>query len=175
MFRKIIFGALTASTVLLVSCSGKSKTSDNDSTPPAVFHADYDIAMITKSLADAINVGEVLDSADYNFIGILTDGTGRPLYTTPAGHPGRWRIEVQDSATVRLKNLDTGDLMVEDLRNYLVEALNLSPDEQYEGHNFKNRRQTIYSIPNGYLSFTEIADTTANDSIPRYLSIILQR
>lgn len=161
--------------LILMSCSGNGKKGGNDSTPPAVFHADYDIAMIVSSLADAINVGECLDTADYNFTGVLTDGTGRPLYSTLAGHPGRWRIEVTDTSSARIRNLEIGDLMVDDLREYLVSALHLEEAREYVGRDFKDRRQMIYSIPNGYLLFTEQRDTTAADSAARYVSIIIRR
>lgn len=175
MFRKITAGFAATSLVLLASCSGSGKHKGDDSTPPAVFHADYDIAMVARSLADAINVGEPLDSTDYNFTGVLTDGTGKPLYSTITGHPGKWKIEVSDSVTARISNTETGDLMVDDLREYLVSSLNLEDAREYVGRDFKERRQSIYSIPNGYLLFTVTRDTTTVDSVPRYVSIIIRK
>lgn len=175
MFRKINTGLMAVSLAVLASCSGGNKNTGEDSTPEAVFHADYDIAMIVSSLADAIKVGEQLDSADYNFTGVLTDGTGRALYTTPAGHPGKWHIEVTDTVTAKIRNIETGDLMVDDLREYLVSALHLEEAREYVGRDFKDRKQMIYSIPNGYLLFTETRDTTSVDTTARHVSIIIRK
>lgn len=173
--KSLIGVSLIFAVAALPSCSGRGGRGGNDSTPPAVFHADYDIAMVVRSLADAINVGENLDTADYNFTGVLTDGEGKPLYTTQSGTPGSWRIEVTDSATAVIKNREIGDLMVEDLRTYLISALNLENAREYTGHDFKARRQTIYQIPNGYLTFVVTCDTTTSDSVPRYISIVMKR
>ena len=72
--------------MLMTSCgagSHDSKGGTDSAYPDAEeeFHADNDIAMTVRSVADAIRVGETLDSVGYNFEGVLTDGIGRPLYT----------------------------------------------------------------------------------------------
>lgn len=56
-----------------------------------MFHADNDIAMTVRSLVDAVRVGETLLPADYDFVGVLTDGQGTPLYTDVDGAPGSGR------------------------------------------------------------------------------------
>lgn len=111
------------------SCAGDRKTAHvavEAVQEEAPFHADNDIAMTVRSLVDAIRVGEVLDSAFYNFSGILTDGQGTPLYTDDEGGPGEWSVRVTDDKEALIRNLKVGDLMAADLRNYIVGALNLN-------------------------------------------------
>ncbi len=74
--------------------SDVSNTEDSEATE--YFHADNDIAMTVRSLADAIKVGEPLDSTEYDFNGVLTDGQGAPLYTDVQGSPGTWIVDVLD-------------------------------------------------------------------------------
>ena len=116
---------------LFAGCSsGNSKAYDTASSVSAEeeYHADNDIAMNLRSLIDAINVGESLDSADYNFTGILTDGSGRPLYTDVQGTPGAWQIKVLSDNTAVISNLYLGDLLADDLVQYLLTSLDI-PDE----------------------------------------------
>lgn len=89
--------------VLINACSHTADNQDkgNVASPPAIivnedFHADNDIAMTVRSLADAIKVGEPLDSTEYDFEGVLTDGQGTPLYTDVQGAPGVWVVDVLD-------------------------------------------------------------------------------
>ena len=114
--------------IVLVSCGNKAAGIGNESVMPedTPFHADNDIAMTVCSLVDAVRVGESLDSADYDFEGILTDGQGTPLYTDIEGNPGEWRVRVVGAEEARISNLHFGDLMTEDLRNYILGALTLN-------------------------------------------------
>lgn len=95
--KKVLNISLFGVVLLLPGCGGSSAGKEDSAVvcePVEDFHADNDIAMTVRSLADAIRVGEPLDTADYNFEGILTDGTGRPLYTNIQGLPGGWDIDV---------------------------------------------------------------------------------
>ncbi len=114
--------------ILLVSCGNKAAniSYEPESSDANQFHADNDIAMTVCSLVDALRVGERLDSTDYNFDGILTDGQGTPLYTDVEGNPGEWKVRVENSEEARISNLYLGDLMTEDLRNYILGALGLN-------------------------------------------------
>lgn len=85
-----------------------------------------DIAMLSRSLVDALNMGEKLDSASYSFYGILTDGGGRVLYTDTEGHAGTWRVEVESPGSVVVRNLNAGNLLAEDLRVYVAQAVGLT-------------------------------------------------
>lgn len=92
------------------------------------YAADNDIGMTVRSVANTINIGEKLDSTDYNFEGVLTDGVGMPLFTDFTGMPGQWEIEVVDSATLRIRNVDAGDLQPFRLMEYIT--ANLSEQAQ---------------------------------------------
>ena len=114
--------------IVLVSCANRTAAVGAELSNPeeSQFHADNDIAMTVCSLVDAVRVGEKLDSADYGFKGILTDGQGTPLYTDIEGNPGEWTVKVITDEEARISNLHLGDLMTEDLRAYILEALNLN-------------------------------------------------
>lgn len=94
------------------------------------YHADNDIAMTVRSMADAINVGEPLDSLDYNFSGVLTDGMGSPLFVDYEGLPGQWEVDVLGPREVRIRNIGVGDLFPDSLVEYLAQTL--SADEREE-------------------------------------------
>lgn len=94
--------------------------------------APSDIGMTVRSVVDAINVGEPIDSTDYNFAGVLTDGTGMPLFTDYDGLPGEWRVDVVNAREVRIRTLGTGDLLPESLVRYLARTLHESPDSDNE-------------------------------------------
>lgn len=113
--------------IMLVACGNKTSIVglDHEQHEETPFHADNDIAMTVSSLVDAVRVGEPLDSADYNFHGILTDGQGTPLYTDIEGNPGEWAVMVISDDEARISNLQLGDLLTEDLRNYIAGSLNL--------------------------------------------------
>lgn len=128
------------------SCSSSSKEDDSRdsviSQPPVsvddydieteAFTAENDIAMTVRSVADAINVGERIDSVEYTFKGVLTDGSGMPLFTDTEGFPGEWEVEVLSPSVVRIRNVNTGDLMPGDLVEYLSAALQLDDDDSLQ-------------------------------------------
>lgn len=110
----------------LAACSGSGKKSSEDSAALADYHADNDIAMTIRSVMDAISVDQQLDSAEYNFKGTLTDGTGRPLYTDIQGTPGAWEVKVANPGSVTIRNLYLGDLLPEELTQYILQSLSIS-------------------------------------------------
>lgn len=93
------------------------------------FVADNDIAMKVRSVADAINVGEPIDSTDYNFEGVLTDGMGAPLFTDFEGLPGQWEVDVVSPKEVHIRNIGTGDLMPGSLMDYVTASINAVADD----------------------------------------------
>lgn len=143
--------------VLLAACSSGKRDSrvDTDSVEPVPteFHADNDIAMTVSSIADAIRVGEALDTALYNFDGVLTDGQGRPLYSNLQGMPGEWDVDVISPTQAELRNRDVGDLLPDDLEEYLAAALNMSSvNVVHEYHDDDDDFKTvIYDFQGGYL------------------------
>lgn len=88
-----------------------------------------DIAMTVRSIASAIEAGEKLDSAVYNFRGCLTDGRGVPLYTDFDNRPGEWLVDVASPDSAVIRSLHPGDLFPEELRIYIAGSLNLTPDD----------------------------------------------
>lgn len=118
--------ALTA-----VSCSqgsGTDKAAQEAATEQ--YHADYDIVMVVKSLIDAVNVGEQLDSAAYSYEAVFTDGAGRPLYTDLQGTPGLWSVKLESPGNVSFSNIYLGDLLPSDLETYLIAGLPLTEKDR---------------------------------------------
>lgn len=134
--RRLAIRTVIITLIAVSSASaGCSKGSDNNhkaDSDTIAFASDetpvdkYDIAMAVSSITDAISVGEPLDTAEYNFEGILTDGRGTPLYTDIQGAPGRWQIDVVDNHSVRIRNVYIGDLVPDSLTKYIVNSLALS-------------------------------------------------
>lgn len=159
---------------ILVSCNGEKTTGAEKSDTAAVatndeeyFHADNDIAMTVRSIVDAIRVGEKLDTTDYNFNGILTDGSGRPLYTTTQGHPGIWDVDVLSSTSAVVRNEDVGDLLPEDLEQYLTYNLDLSKSDiidSLEYHGAEGAETTVYGFDGGYLRI-DVRNTAAANGL----------
>lgn len=130
--------ALTVAILILAHVSGCSRQnrnasiadSDSIATAPAeYYHADNDIAMTVRSLVDALSIGERLDSVNYDFKGVLTDGQGRPLYTDISGIPGIWEVDVTSPTSAVIRNTNIGDLLPWDLEHYLVQTLNLDESD----------------------------------------------
>lgn len=124
--------ALVLVLTMTSGCSGAKRTAVSESAyvaAPEAYHADNDIAMTVRSLVDALNVGEELDSADYDFHGVLTDGTGRPLYTNLQGTPGQWEVDVTSPTSAVIRNTHVGDLLPWDLESYLVQSLNTTDND----------------------------------------------
>lgn len=147
---------------LSAGCRTQSATPEESRFVPANdtddFHADNDIAMTIRSLADAIKVGEPLDSSLYDFEGVLTDGQGTPLYTDIQGSPGLWEIRVLNKKKVRIRNLYLGDLLPEDLETYLLQSLSITEAQPYvavatDSSETDENEETVYDFGGGYLSF----------------------
>lgn len=78
--------------------------------PPAPEVLDsMDVAMTSRSLAEALRMGEKLDST-YNFHGIFTDGQKNALYHTADGKPGVWDLIEEGPDRVVMRNLEAGAL-----------------------------------------------------------------
>lgn len=166
--------------VVLVSCGNKVAGINNESSMPddSPFHADNDIAMTVCSLVDALRVGERLDTADYNFDGILTDGQGTPLYTDIEGNPGEWQVRVVNDEEASISNLHLGDLMTEDLRNYIIGALNLNSADLVTAYiNPADEQEFIwlYDIGDVNVSFSETLVKTPSDLEGIIMSIAVFR
>ena len=154
--------------IVLVSCGGKASSGGLDASgqEESQFHADFDIAMTVCSIVDAVRVGERLDSADYGFQGILTDGQGTPLYTDLEGNPGEWVVKVIGDSEARISNLHLGDLLTEDLRNYIVGALNLNEADLVTAYvNPADEQEFIwlYDIGDVQVAFSETEVRTSSD------------
>ncbi|MDE7181221.1 MAG: hypothetical protein K2N88_08515 [Muribaculaceae bacterium] len=132
---------------------------------PEDFHADNDIAMTVRSIVDALRVGEPLDTLDYNFNGVLTDGIGRPLYTTMQGRPGTWDIDVLSPDMIVIRNEDIGDLLPDDLENYLMESLELTAADlidSLEYHGPEGAETSVYDFDGGFLRIDTRTEATAS-------------
>ncbi|MEZ3532893.1 MAG: hypothetical protein K1V90_07465 [Muribaculaceae bacterium] len=148
--------------IFMLNSCGQSSKSDvsntEDSEATEYFHADNDIAMTVRSLADAIKVGEPLDSTEYDFNGVLTDGQGAPLYTDVQGSPGTWIVDVLDKKNVIIRNLYLGDLLPGDLEAYILQSLRLNESHKmsFTAHDAVNDEETqisVYDFNGGYLRF----------------------
>lgn len=154
--------------IVLISCGNRTAGVGLDGPKPddSQFHADNDIAMTVCSLVDAVRVGEPLDSAEYGFEGILTDGQGTPLYTDIEGNPGEWSVKVISADEARISNLHFGDLMTRDLRNYIVGALGLNGADLVTAYiNPANEDEFIwlYDIGDVQVAFSETEVHTSSD------------
>ena len=166
--------------LLLSSCAGGGAKTDNsygasDSTPEGqahevAYHADNDIAMTLLSVTDAIRQGELLDSIDYNFEGILTDGLGHPLYTDIQGAPGVWQVEVTSPESISIRNLYLGDLLPEALESYVTKSLGLTESNLVDPATLMftdGAAVSAYNFPGGILRFeTRTALTPAGQEGP---------
>lgn len=154
-------------TVIPAACRSHGATEETRFVPANDaddFHADNDIAMTIRSLADALKVGEPLDSSFYNFEGVLTDGQGTPLYTDIQGAPGVWEIDVINDRNVTIRNLYLGDLLPADLETYLLQSLSINDSQPFvtfesdtssisDSGDIAENRLTVYDFGGGYLCF----------------------
>ena len=150
-------------TVMSVSCSHSDRKASADSDTAVVAYrmadeyvAENDIAMTVRSIVDAISVGEMLDTAEYNYNGILTDGEGVPLYTDIQGNPGEWEVDVLNENSVRIHNLYLGDLLPKDLMEYLIAALSLSESNLCASDEYEDDDEThleVYDFGSGSIRF----------------------
>lgn len=171
-----------ASGAVFVSASCASRTvgvsDDTVSRQETLFHADNDIAMTVRSLVDAVRVGEKLLPADYDFVGVLTDGQGTPLYTDVEGAPGEWQVKVFADDRVSISNLYLGDLMDEDLRTYILEALRLNNADFVSAyHNPENEEELIYHYDTGDvdINFSTVPAATPSGLEGTIMSITISR
>lgn len=133
--RAMASGAAIAAVMTAAVSCGQSQHRDEAGEQEAIqeeYHADNDIAMTIRSLADALRVGEELDSTEYDYEGVLTDGQGRPLYTDVQGAPGIWQVDVVDSRTAMVRNIYLGDLLPGALEEYLAKSLGLTLADRHE-------------------------------------------
>jgi len=139
------------------------------------YHADNDIAMTVRSITDAIRVGEPLDTLDYNFEGVLTDGEGHPLYTDIQGTPGTWEVDVLSPTTAVIRNVYLGDLLPDYLESYLAGSLDLSQENVIETTEFDDDDETqlvVYDFGGGYLRIETRAAVAANGLEGPLMSIV---
>lgn len=159
--------------LLLMSCNNSSQnkqdTAPTDDSQPAA----NDVAMTVRSIVDALNVGEELDSATYNFSGILTDGRGVPLYTNIDGYPGEWEVVVNSSNSASIRNTELGDLYGEDLKEYLLKELNLKPDNLLYADNINDTTLSVYDVGKGIMQIEMYFQQTVNDMTSTGMTIIL--
>lgn len=142
------------------------------------YHADNDIAMTVLSLADALRVGEPLDSAEYDYEGVLTDGQGSPLYTDVQGSPGVWVVDVLDAGNVMIRNLYLGDLLPADLQTYLLLNLGAEPESQlaFTAHEAVDDDETdieVYDLGDVFVRFEVRYGIAPNGLEGPLMSIIL--
>lgn len=161
MNRNFLSRALPALVIIFiaVSCGRATEKKESSSSEEATevvehYHADNDIAMTVRSLVDAINVGEPLDSTDYNYKGVLTDGSGRILYTDIHGTPGEWEVRVLSPSSAVIRNLYLGDLLPDDLEHYLSHTIGLSHNNVVEDVEYDENETaslTVYDFGQGLL------------------------
>lgn len=174
---KVLFASAAIAT--FASCNSSSTSgsylSDSENVSLEEYHADNDIAMIVQSMADALKMGEPLDTLDYNFEGVLTDGEGRPLYTDIKGSPGIWNIDVLSPSYAVIRNIFLGDLLPEDLESYLAGTLNLSPDNLIKSELSSEEEDTqlvIYDLDGCYLRIETRAAVAPNGLEGPFMNII---
>ena len=167
--------------ILLVECSESQKTTQTDSvtttdTLQSEYVADYDIAMTIRSIVDAISLGEPLDTAEYNYEGVLTDGRGTPLYTDIQGSPGEWQIDVTSEHSARITNIYLGDLMPEYLSDYITESLSLDSANEVQSDEYINDKDTsleVYDFGSGNIRFETRTAYAPNGLEGPLMSIVL--
>ncbi len=155
---KQLLAVIMALTVgmFIVSCRNSSSSADTSAADTLSaynddYHADNDIAMTLRSITDALSVGEPLDTLDYNFEGVLTDGAGHPLYTDIQGTPGTWEVDVISPTSAVIRNIYLGDLLPEDLESYIASNLNLTQENIVESSDFDDDDETqlvVYNLGN---------------------------
>lgn len=168
--------------IALTACGDNDKktVSENieSSDEMEYFHADNDIAMTVRSLADALKVGEPLDSTEYDYEGILTDGQGTPLYTDIQGAPGLWVVDVLDKRNVMIRNLYLGDLLPLDLQTYILQSLRIPENNRlaFTAHEAVDDDETdiaVYQTDGIFLRFEVRAGIAPNGIEGPQLSIIM--
>lgn len=168
---------ITAILIISLSACGRREKNPDEMCQPEEFHADNDIAMTVRSIADAINVGEPLDTTDYDFEGILTDGQGRPLYTDIHGNPGEWSIDVTSPESVVIRNSYQGDLLTDDLQDYLVQSLELNQNDRIVSNEYDDDYETemdAFNFGKGTIRFEKRKALASNGVETIFLNIVMQ-
>lgn len=177
-----VFFSLMLLLLLAASGCGSKEKGNNVREVPIedseFYHADNDIAMTVRSLMDALKVGEPLDSAFYDYEGILTDGQGSPLYTDVQGAPGIWVVDVLDNKSVMIRNLFLGDLLPLDLQSYILQSLDASGYDKmdFAVHEAVDDEETeidVYDLDGIYLRFEVRAGIAPNGIEGPLLNIIM--
>lgn len=142
------------------------------------YHADNDIAMTVRSLADALKVGEPLDSTQYDYEGVLTDGQGSPLYFDVEGAPGMWKVDVLDKKSVLIQNLYLGDLLPIDLQSYILQTLRVPSERRllppaHEETTDEENDTVLYDCDGVYLKFEVKSGIAPNGLEGPMLNIIM--
>ncbi len=161
--------------MLVQSCSRTARNGENVSDSSAVveYHADHDIAMTLRSITDALQMNEPLDTAEYNYEGVLTDGEGRPLYTDIQGTPGEWEVKVVTPDMVVMRNLFLGDLLPDHLMNYITSTLNLSEQNMVQNTEIASDDiETVVYDMNGVLVKLETRPAVAPNGLEGTLMYI---
>lgn len=155
--------------------SGEDTASANDTLTE--LHADNDIAMTVRSVVDALKVGEPLDSTEYDFVGILTDGQGTPIYTDSEGAPGEWIVEVTSDSIVSIKNVHPGDLLPDDLREYILSSLemNAEAEEENEKPDDDELDSHVYEFQNGEIRFEIRKEMTTGGIESPLMKIVVKK
>lgn len=188
--RRYLINGIAGGSILIWSSCGSTGDDNADSAADSplvvseenadtaeTFVADNDIAMTVRSVADAINLGESLDSADYCFNGVLTDGSGMPLFTDFSGLPGQWQIEVLTPRRLRIRNTKPGNLLPDELVDYLAEALSVIDrnDVKFvEERELGDSSISIYSFGKGNLQITTTPFSNETGEIGPLVEITLQ-
>ncbi len=178
----VIFGISAGLFFIATGCrkstSATTVAADSTSLYSEEYHADNDIAMTLRSITDALRVGEPLDTLDYNFEGVLTDGEGHPLYTDIQGSPGTWEVDVISPTTAVIRNIYLGDLLPDDLESYIAGSLNLTSDNIIESTEFDDDDEAqlvIYDFGGGYLRIETRAAVAPNGLEGPLMSIVAIR
>lgn len=180
--RKQLWSNILCVALLMTAC-GRSGSGEGSAGADTValaddFHADNDIAMTVRSIADAIRVGEPLDTTDYNFSGVLTDGVGRPLYTNLQGAPGIWDVDVLSKTSAVVRNVDIGDLLPDDLERYVASSLGLTQEnliDSLEYNGAEGAETAVYDFGGGYLRIDVRNSSAANGLEGALVSITASR
>lgn len=172
IFTLLIYSLLST---FLGSCghTGQNSAADTQTAQTETFHADNDVAMVIRSVADAIRVGENLYADNYNYTGVLTDGTGRPLYSDLNGLPGIWRVEVADSTHVTVSNTSVGDLAASDLATYVSDALGPGTNPPERRLDVSGHTVDLYHYDWGDMAYEVRNDTTTGGIVGNMVTITL--
>lgn len=182
--RRVTIASHTAAlciAILLTACSETNNQTHPDSDTAAaipqeeVFHANNDIAMTVSSIMDAISQNEPLDTAAYNFEGVLTDGSGAALYINDLGMPGTWRVKV-DEDKAQIENLDLGSFSPDNVRQYVCAEVGLTEEDIVRKGEIKGQGRldmTNYVFKGGEIHFESSKAKTADGKEGPILAILI--